>query len=155
MNMPVGKRVLVISIALAAGGVLACVAALFNVLVPKGSLLAFFAALVPLALAIIGVMVGFVNACEKCEDWLHGRRDRLFGVEEDDHDEPVGPVDPREPTHRDSRPVSPEALRSSARQDPTRYVLGLRGPSPKSSTTGAAKPSTPEAMQRHKVWHGQ
>ena len=156
MSMPAGKRVLVTSIALAAAGVLACIAALFDALVPKGSLWAFFAALVPLALVIIGILFGFVKACEKCEDWLHGRRDRLFGVEKDDQDEPVAPVDPREPTHRDSRPVSPEALRSAARHDPTRYVLGLRGPSPpKSSTAGPPKPSAPEARTRHKVWHGQ
>ena len=74
MSMPAGNRVLITSVVLAAAGVLACVASLFNAWVPKGSLLAFVVALPLLALAIIGVMVGFVKA-EKCEDWLHGRRD--------------------------------------------------------------------------------
>jgi hypothetical protein len=142
--------------ALAAAGVLACVAALFNIWVPRGSLLAFVLALPLLALAIVGIMFGFIKACEKCEDWLHGRRDRLFGVDMEDEDHSDVPVDPRQRTPRDSWPAAGEPLNSAARQDPTRYVFGPRGlSSPKSSNGGTTKPPAAQANPECRVWHGQ
>jgi hypothetical protein len=79
MAMTGWKKVLVTSVLLAAAGVLACVAALFDIWVPQGSLLAFVLALPFLAAAVIGIMFGFIKACDTCEDWLQRRRERLFG----------------------------------------------------------------------------
>ena len=69
---------LAVSLSLAAAGILACVGALFDSLVAEGSIMGFLAATVPLGLAIVGVLVGFVWLCDKCESYLTRRAaDRL------------------------------------------------------------------------------
>jgi hypothetical protein len=79
------NKVLAISFVLAAAGILACIAALFDNLVPKGSLLAFLAAMIPLGLLIVGILIAFVWLCDKCEDYFSGS---LSGSKEEDKDEP-------------------------------------------------------------------
>jgi hypothetical protein len=73
------NRIFAVSLCLAAAGGLACLAALYNAFVPRGSVVAFLAATVPLALAIGAVVVGFVWVCEKIEDCLAQRADRRLG----------------------------------------------------------------------------
>ncbi len=156
MSIPVGKRVLAVSMALAAAGVLACVAALYNIWVPKGSLVAFVVSLPLLALAVIAVMVGFVKACEKCEDWLHGRRNRLFGVGGDDEEPLNVRVDPRQRTPRDPWPASQEPSGRASQQDAGRRLLGLPGPSsPKSPNGAAPKSRAAGAVPKNSIWRGQ
>jgi hypothetical protein len=64
------NKMLVVSLSLAAAGILACLGALFDSLVANGSILAFLAATVPLGLAIAGVLAGFAWVCEKCESYF-------------------------------------------------------------------------------------
>ena len=70
------------SFALAAAGIVACLAALFDNLVPKGSLLAFLVAVIPLGLAIAALLVGFTWLCDRLEDTLHGSKDKSAPVDE-------------------------------------------------------------------------
>ena len=155
MSILVGKRVLAVSMALAAAGVLACVAALYNIWVPKGSLAAFVVSLPLLVLAVIAVMVGFIKTCEKCEDWLHGRRDRLFGIGGDEEHSNVR-VDPRQRTPRDPWPALQGPSGRASQQDAGRRLFGLRGPSsPKSPNGAAPKSRAADAGPRNRIWRGQ
>ena len=72
-------KLITISSALAAAGVLACVAALFDAFMPKGSLTAFLAGIALLGLLVTGVLIGYTWACDKCESYFNGRLDRLLG----------------------------------------------------------------------------
>ncbi len=65
---------LLVSFALAAVGILTCIAALLDAIVPKGSVWAL-AAVVAVVIAL--VMVAYVWVCDKCEDCLSGRFDWL------------------------------------------------------------------------------
>ncbi len=51
------NKMLVVSLSMAAAGILACVAALYDSFVPKGSLLAFLATMFPLGLLVAGIVV--------------------------------------------------------------------------------------------------
>jgi hypothetical protein len=77
MNSHWWEKTIVISMILGTAGILACVAAIFNIDVPKGSLTAFLAAIIPLGLAIIGILVGFTWVCDKCNDYFKRRSNRL------------------------------------------------------------------------------
>ena len=78
MGWHVWNKMVAASLSLAAAGVLACVAAVFDCFVPKASVGAFVAAMVPLGMAIAAVVVGFVWLCEKCEGYFKEYTDRLF-----------------------------------------------------------------------------
>jgi hypothetical protein len=154
MSVPGWKKALVTSVLLAAAGVLACVAALFDVWVPQGSLLAFVIALPFLALATIGIMVGFIKVCEKGEDLLQSRRDRLWGGKNEGQERAGVPTDPHRRSPRAAWPSSWESSQPADR-DTTRYVSSLRGLPAKSSNGDAPKPFADEAISKYKVWHGQ
>jgi hypothetical protein len=68
------NKMLVVSLSLAAAGIMVCVAALLDALVPKGSILGFAAGLVGLVVAIMLIVSGYVWLCQKCEDYLASRR---------------------------------------------------------------------------------
>jgi hypothetical protein len=77
MSRHVRNKMLVVSFSLGAAGILACLGALFDSLVAEGSVFAFLAAIVPLGLAIVGVLVGFAWLCDQCETYLRRRADSL------------------------------------------------------------------------------
>jgi hypothetical protein len=64
------NRLLVIALALPAAILIAGMAAILDYVFPRGSLLSFLGAMLPMGLVIAGVIVGFVWACDKCERWL-------------------------------------------------------------------------------------
>jgi hypothetical protein len=80
MSPSAWKRMLWLNFGLAGGGILACVAALLDFFVATGSILGFFATTVPLGLAVIAVLFGFLKACDKAEEYLDTRTDRLLGM---------------------------------------------------------------------------
>jgi hypothetical protein len=65
---------------LAGGGMLACAAALLDFFVAKGSILMFSINAVLLCLAIAAVLFAFLKACDKAEEYLDERADRLFSM---------------------------------------------------------------------------
>ncbi len=73
------NRLITVSSALAAAGILTCAAVILDVFMPKESLAAFLASMVFLGLAVTGVMIGFTWACDKCESYVGGRLDRILG----------------------------------------------------------------------------
>jgi hypothetical protein len=72
------NKSIAISAALAAAGVLTCAAVILNAFMPRGSLLAFFASMLLLGLAVTGAAIGYLWACEKCESYFQGRLDRIL-----------------------------------------------------------------------------
>lgn len=62
------NRLLVTSLALAAAGLLTCVALLLDVLMPRGSLMAFLGVLFTAGIAIGAVMASFAWTCDKFDD---------------------------------------------------------------------------------------
>ena len=63
-----GRKVLVVGIAIAAGGMLTGIAAVYFQAIPRLSLAASIAGTISFCLAIIGIMVGFAWLCEKFDD---------------------------------------------------------------------------------------
>jgi hypothetical protein len=78
MGAYVWKRLLVLSFTLAAAGILACAAAVIDVLLPQASVPAFLGSMVFLGGAVIGTMAAFVWLCDRCEDYFAEYLDRLL-----------------------------------------------------------------------------
>ena len=72
------NKLIAVSSALAAAGVLTCAVALLDVFMPKESLAAFLASMALLGLVVTGVLIGYTWACDKCESYFNGRLDRLL-----------------------------------------------------------------------------
>ena len=72
-------RLFLTSLALAAGGILACLAVMLDTFMPKGSAWAFLAALLPLGLGVVGLVLGFTWVCDKVESRVRGPLERLLG----------------------------------------------------------------------------
>ena len=148
------NKVLAISFILAAAGILACIAALFDNLVPKGSLLAFLAAMIPLGVAIIGVLIAFAWFCDKCEDYFYGTKEE---PKDDPKSESAGtglPETPASSGPADSRIRNEVRCHRIAIDFPSssrlydRYMGNLRGfslPNPAALARSAARDA----------WHGQ
>jgi len=68
------KKVIVGSFAIGVAGILTCISALLGVLVPTWSLGAFITVLISLGLVVVGILVGFVWVCDKCEDYFNFKR---------------------------------------------------------------------------------
>jgi hypothetical protein len=79
------NRLLVTSLALAAAGILTCVACLLDVLFPRGTLLAFLGWMAAAGVAIAAIMISFAWSCEKVDD--HNRAPRQK-AEHDSNDWP-------------------------------------------------------------------
>jgi len=47
---------------------------------PKVSLAAFLASIALLGLAVMGVLIAYTWACDKCESYFNGRLDRLLSM---------------------------------------------------------------------------
>ena len=142
------NKLIAISSALAAAGVLACAAALLDVFIPRGSVLGFLTRMAVLGIIVIGAVIGYTWVCDKCESYFNGRLDRLLNGSKPNRNDAVNPgaaVSPRPTEPRvvgDARPT-PDApqLLSCGRYTPT-----LRGSvSPKDATKATAA----------RTWHGQ
>lgn len=71
------NKLISVSFALAAAGVLTCVAALLDVFVPSGSLVGFLARMALLGLAVIVTVIGYAWACDQCESYVDERIEQL------------------------------------------------------------------------------
>jgi hypothetical protein len=67
------NKLIAASCALAAAGMLACAVAILDVFMPKGSLAGFLVGMALLALAVTGVVIGYIWVCEKCERYFKRR----------------------------------------------------------------------------------
>lgn len=135
---------LVVSLSMAAAGILACTAAVYDSFVPKGSLLAFLATLLPLALLVAGIIAVFVWLCERFESDSERRDEQRL--------KPRPPDFPTACERRhffeeiDRRRDASQFSKMTAAGD--RYLGGVRGLA-RSRVTSARRPSP--ARQ----WHGQ
>ena len=62
--------------ALAAAGVLVCVAAILDVFIPTESLVGFLIRMALLGVAMTGVVTGYIRLCDKCDGHVKERLDR-------------------------------------------------------------------------------
>ena len=142
------NKLIAVSFALAAAGILACAGALLDTFIPRGSVLGFLAWLAVMGSVVIGTVVGYTWICDKCESYFLGRFDRLLNGSKSNRDEVVNPraavsQRPTEPSVVcDVRPtpISPQPLSRN------RYVPTLRG-------ADSRKDATKVTMAR--AWHGQ
>jgi hypothetical protein len=142
------NKLIAMSVAMAAAGILACAAALFDVFIPQGSIVGLCIRMTLLGVAVAGGVVGYTWVCDKCESYLSGRLAPLSEASQSDHSDtatPAGAVNQRR-----TEPRVPDDARSIP--DPQHpffrgpYVLSLRGSvSAKHTTTSTAA----------RTWHGQ
>jgi hypothetical protein len=139
------NKMLVVSLSLAAAGMLACIAAVYDSFVPKGSLVAFFATMLPLGLLVAGLVVVFVWLCERFESTPERRDEQRLKLRPPDFPTPIeqrrhllDEID----RHRDVSPFPKQTLAGD------RYLDGLRGPA-RPRVNDVRTP--PLAGQ----WHGQ
>ncbi len=145
MSWQAKNKMLVVSLSLAAAGVLACVAAVYDSLVPKGSLWAFLATMVPMGLLVAIIIVGFVWLCERWESYSPSRREQPLKIHPPDF-----------PTESEQRRHFLEAIerRRDVSQFPrmtaadNRYLGGVRGPAQPRTTSD-------QALSLVRPWHGQ
>jgi hypothetical protein len=139
------NKMLMVSLSMAAAGILACMAAVYDSLVPRGSLVAFLATMFPLALLVAGIVVSFVWLCEHFETSSQRRDERRLQTRR-----------PEFPTVNERRRLFLEQIerRRNVSQFPkptagdNRYLDGVRGPGRSQKT---ATPAAPLAGH----WHGQ
>ena len=143
------NKLIAVSCALAAAGVLACAGALLDAFIPRGSVLGFLTWMVVLGIIIIGTLVGYTLVCDKCESYFNGRLDRLLSRSKL---KPSDAVNPRAAVS--PRPMEPKVVRHTRPTSDTpqlfscgRYTPTLRGSVlPRDATTKATAART---------WHGQ
>ena len=136
-------KMITVSCAFAAAGILACVAALFNVLVPSGAVLRLAIGMVVLPVMITIAVVGFVGLCDGCEGFLNARKRKPPRKKSYDA---VGKAEPQNDTAAKRSQTFYPIQRISDFND--RYVGGLRG-----AARGSGRAAT--AAFGAKRWHGQ
>jgi hypothetical protein len=139
------NKMLVVSLSLASAGILACIAAVYDSLVPKGSLLAFWVTMVPMGLLVAGIVGGFVWLCERFERYSLPRSEQPPKVRP-----PEFPTESERQRHfldeiERRRDVSQFPKMTAA---DNRYLGGIRGPARPRATS---RQTPPLARQ----WHGQ
>jgi len=142
------NKLIAISSALAAAGILACAGALLDAFIPRGSVLGFLTWMAVLGSIVIGTVVSYTWVCDKCESYFNGRLDRLLSRGKPKRSETVNPA-----AAVDQRPTEPRAggdARSTGGSPQLfscgRYVPTLRGSvSPRDATKATAA----------RTWHGQ
>ena len=131
------NKMLVVSLSMAAAGILACIAAVYDSFVPKGSLLAFLATMVPLGLLVAGIIVVFVWLCEHFESSPERRDEQRLKLRP-----PEFPTASERRRHfldeiERRRNVSPFPKPTVADD---RYLGGVRGPARPRVTSAQAPP---------------
>jgi hypothetical protein len=149
MNWRDWNKMLVVSFSLAAAGILVCMAALMETVVPKSSPFLGAAALVALGMVGLGVVMGYVWVCDKCEAYVSGRADRLLSKGMRNSSAPATRDDaPPRPGDQNDRRILVLRFSPSEPVKDRNYVGGLhRFVWPRRAYAGAA------GMTRR--WHGQ
>ncbi|MGD0382007.1 MAG: hypothetical protein ABSA77_00705 [Thermoguttaceae bacterium] len=140
------KKVIFSSFALGVAGILTCISALLSDLVPTWSVLAFIAVLIPLGLAIVGILAGFVWICDKCEEYFNEKKDKLLEGRKHGSSEKNIPNDQKFPNEGYHRYIKYASLL------PSRLLDQYTSPIPSS---GQAKPYQVIKLPTLKTWHGQ
>lgn len=139
------KKVIVSSFVLGVAGIMTCISALLNDIVPAWSVLAFIAVLIPLALAIIAILAGFIWLCDKCENYFADRTDKILDTGKRESGKDAGPNGQNsvDENRRYVKYMSPRQTRLLEQ-----YNATLRGSRSTEPTSNMNLPPT-------KAWHGQ
>ena len=74
MKLPFwNHKLIAVSCALAAAGILACAVTMIDVVMPQGSLVGFLVGMALLGLAVTGVVIGYAWVCDACESYFKRR----------------------------------------------------------------------------------
>jgi hypothetical protein len=143
------SKLLAISFALAAAGILACAGALLDAFIPRYSFFGCLTWMAVMGSIVIGTLVGYTWICDKCDRLFDSRHDRLLnGSDLEDKDDIVNPQATVRP--QPAKPKVGGGARST--HDATRflpcepYVLTLRG---------SVSPNASSMENRPRTWHGQ
>jgi hypothetical protein len=144
------SKLIAISFALAAAGILACAGAILDALVPRDSVLGFLTWLAVLGFIVVGTVVGYTLLCDQCESHFDEQTGRSLNDGEPNHHEDdlairtaaASPQATEPRTVCDARTI-PDALQPRSRGW---YVPTLRG---SVSRKDSARLFTTRA------WHGQ
>jgi hypothetical protein len=140
------KKVIVSSFVLSVAGIMTCMSALLSDLVPAWSMLAFLAVLIPLGLAIVGILAGFVWICDKCENYFADRKEKLLDPGNRKSGKKTGPNDQKTSdgaNHRYIKYMPP--LQDRVLEQ---YTTTLR-------PSRFTKPLSTIYVPPTKLWHGQ
>jgi hypothetical protein len=124
------NKLIGVSSALAAAGVVTCAAALLDVFVPKGSLAGFLTSMALLALVVTGVVIGYTWVCDKCESYFNGSLDRLLRRGKLNRGDAANPRPAMSPRPTEPKVVGDARPAPDAPQPPVsrgRYVSMLHG----------------------------
>jgi hypothetical protein len=146
MNGNSWKKVIVGSFVLGFAGIMTCISALLSDIVPTWSVTAFIAVLVPLGLAIVSILAGFVWLCDKFEDYLNKKDDQLLEGVNRKSAKKIKPQDQPfydKANYRYIKFASPPPGRTI-----DRYTSTLRG-------SGSVTPFHTLRFPPTKKWHGQ
>ena len=140
------KKVIVGSFVLGFAGIMTCISALLSDIVPTWSVLAFIAVLIPLGLAFVGILAGFVWLCDKFEDYQNEKKDKMLEGGKRKSDKEISTND--QPFHNgaNSRYIKYASPRPGNLLN--QYTSTLRGSVPAKPYNAIIFPST-------KTWHGQ
>jgi hypothetical protein len=72
------RKLIAVSCALAAAGILACAVAVVDTLLPRGSIVGFLLGMALLGFVVTGVVIGYTWVCDQCERYVSGRLPRLL-----------------------------------------------------------------------------
>jgi hypothetical protein len=122
------KKVIFSSFALGVAGILTCISALLSDLVPTWSVLSFITVLIPLGLAILGILAGFVWLCDKFEDYLNEKKDKLLEGGKRKSDKEISPND--QPFHNGANSRYIKCVSPQSGHLLNQYTSTLRGSGP-------------------------
>jgi hypothetical protein len=140
-------KLIAVSSALAAAGLLACSAALLDVLIPGASPVEFLTRVALLGVAVTAVVIGYTWACDKWGGQFNGRLDRRIRIGKLDRNAASGPeamVSRPEPKDTPDRVPAPDALQPPMFHG--RYALTYRG---------TALPMDATSATTARAWRGQ
>ncbi|MGA2798769.1 MAG: hypothetical protein ABSE63_14405 [Thermoguttaceae bacterium] len=140
------KKVIVGSFVLGFAGIMTCISALLSDLVPAWSALAFIAVLIPLGLAIVGILAGFVWLCDKFEDYLNEKKDKLLEGGKRESNKEISPNGQPFQNGANSRYIKYVSLQPGRLLN--QYTSTLRGSGPAKAFHAMKFPPT-------KKWHDQ
>jgi hypothetical protein len=150
MSWRTWNKMLAISFLLSAAGIVTCVGALLDVLVPAGSAWDFVIWTAVLGAAIILVVGGYVWVCDKCEDYLSGYTDRRLSRQQEKLDRAAS----KEESGKDSLGANDVGPQYPVDQFRRRAALRVRDvESLRYALRSMAR--CPEVMFMRKHWRGQ
>lgn len=140
------SKLIGVSLALAVAGILTCVGAILDVYIPGRSQLGSLGRVALIAFAVTATVIGYTWVCDKSENYLNGRLQRLLSTRklnrrDAEQRAAVGPA-----------PTEPKAVGSAL---PIAHAPPLSGDRQIRPYRGATVSRVPATGTRSRPWRGQ